>query len=167
MKGAGEPSVAENAVPAAESVAHLLGRDHRRLDAVLALAKQSLHAGDIARGRERFAEFRDGLERHIAAEEEVLFPAFEALAGGAGGGPTHVMRLEHAELRRLMAEIAGELERGGEAGHATPLAALTARIYAHNGKEERILYPALDRALCDAELREALWRRLARPDSAR
>ena len=60
MKGAGEPSVAENAVPAAESVAHLLGRDHRRLDAVLALAKQSLHAGYIARGRERFAEFRDG-----------------------------------------------------------------------------------------------------------
>lgn len=150
----------ENAVPAAESLTHLLGLDHRRLDAILAAAKQAWHAGDIARGSARFAEFRDGLERHIATEEEVLFPAFEALTGGAGGGPTQVMRLEHGELRRLMAQIASELGRGGADGGEMPLAALTARIYAHNGKEERILYPAMDRAARDADALEALLHRL-------
>jgi hypothetical protein len=66
------------------------------------------------------------------------------------------MRLEHSEIRRLMAEIASELERGGDEEHTTPLAALTARIYAHNGKEERILYPAMDRSVRAADALEAL-----------
>lgn len=140
----------------AESLTHLLSLDHRRLDAIFAAAKQSLHAGDIARGFARFSEFRDGLERHIAAEEEVLFPVLEALVGGSGGGPAHVMRLEHSEIRRLMTEIAAELQRGGGDGHTTPLGALTARIYAHNGKEERILYPAMDQAARDADALDAL-----------
>ena len=57
----------------------LLGRDHRRLDSILADAKRCLVAGDLPRASARFAEFRDGLDRHIAAEEEILFPAFEKL----------------------------------------------------------------------------------------
>jgi iron-sulfur cluster repair protein YtfE (RIC family) len=154
----------ENATrEARESVTQLLGLDHQRLDAILAAAKQALRAGDIARGRERFSAFRAGLERHIAAEEEVLFPAFETVAGGAGGGPIHVMRLEHRELQRLMAEVAELLERGSAEGPATPLAALTARIYAHNGKEERILYPAIDRAGLAADVRAELLRRIGAP----
>lgn len=144
---------------APESVSDFFGLDHRRLDAIFAAAKRSLHAGEIARGIAEFSEFRDGLERHIVAEEEVLFPMFEALVAG-GGGPTHVMRLEHVEIRRLMAEIASEIERGGGDGHTTPLAALTARIYAHNGKEERILYPAMDRAARDADTLDALLRQV-------
>jgi iron-sulfur cluster repair protein YtfE (RIC family) len=143
-----------------ESVTHLLSLDHRRLDAILAAAKQSLRVGDVARGLARFSEFRDGLERHIAAEEEVLFPVFDALTGATGGGPTHVMRVEHSEIRRLMAEVAFELERGGDQGHTTPLPALTARIYAHNGKEERILYPAIDQAARDANALEEVVRRI-------
>lgn len=151
----------ENAVTAPpDSLTHLLSSDHRRLDAILAAAKQSLQTGDIARAFAQFSEFRDGLERHIAAEEEVLFPAFEALTGGASGGPTHVMRLEHSEMRGLMAEIASGLERGGDDGHTTPLAALTARIYAHNGKEERILYPAMERAALGATVLAELVRRI-------
>ncbi len=150
----------EDEITAASSVSELLGRDHRRLDSMLADAKRWLVAGDLPRASARFAEFRDGLEHHIAAEEEVLFPAFETLTGGAGGGPTHVMRLEHAEIRRLMAEVASNLERGDGERHATtPLAALTARIYAHNGKEERILYPAIEQAAREADALEALLRR--------
>jgi hypothetical protein len=38
-----------------------------------------------------------------------------------------------------MAEVTSNLERGGDEWHTTPLAALTARVYAHNRKEERIL----------------------------
>ena len=140
------------------SLAHLLAHDHRRLDAGLVAAKESLRAGDVAGGSARFSEFRDGLERHIAVEEEILFPAFEALAGGAARGPLHVMRMEHGEIRTLMAEIAAALEGGAEA-RATPLAALTARLYAHNGKEERILYPAIDKAAREAHALEALLHR--------
>jgi len=45
-------------------------------------------------------------------------------------------------------------------GALTPLGALTARIYAHNGKEERILYPATDKAARDADALEALVQRI-------
>lgn len=135
----------------ADSVTEFLGDDHRRLDGILADVKRWLAAGDYSRAAERFAEFRDGLDRHIAAEEEILFPSFESLTGSAGGGPTHVMRIEHVELRSLMKEVAASLERGREADNTAPLAVLTARIYAHNGKEERILYPAIDQAARNAE----------------
>jgi iron-sulfur cluster repair protein YtfE (RIC family) len=143
-----------------ESLTHFLSLDHHRLDALLAAAKHSLHAGDLVRGFERFSEFREGLECHIAAEEEVAFPVFEALAGAAACGPTSVMRREHLEIRRLMRDVAFELERGGDGVHTTPLAALTARIYAHNGKEERILYPSMDQVLRDTETLGELIRRI-------
>jgi hypothetical protein len=55
--------------------------------------------------------------------------------------------------------VASSLERGDEEMHVTPLAALTARIYAHNGKEERILYPAIEQAARDADALEALLHR--------
>jgi iron-sulfur cluster repair protein YtfE (RIC family) len=138
------------------SVTGVLGLDHRRLDGILADAKRCLSAGDLPRASARFAAFRDGLERHIAVEEEILFPCFESLTG-ATAGPTQVMRMEHAELRRLMAEVAASL---GDEEQATPLAALTARIYAHNGKEERILYPAVDRVARDAGALESLVARV-------
>ena len=139
-----------------DSVTSLLGLDHRRLDGILADAKRSLAAGDLPRACARFAAFRGGLERHMAVEEEIVFPAFEALTGAAGGGPTQVMRGEHAEIRRLMTEVAACLERGSDEGRATPLAALTARVYAHNGREERVFYPAADRVAGEAGASEAL-----------
>lgn len=131
--------------PAAEEgVTGLLGRDHQRLDGLLADAKQALRAGEIARAAGLFASFRTGLDRHIVAEEDVLFPAFEAMPG-APSGPTQVMRAEHVDIRQYMAEITDRLASGSPEGIATPLASLTALLFAHNGKEERILYPTIDR----------------------
>lgn len=135
-----------------DPVTGLLTADHRRLDAVLADVKQEVKDQDLARARSLFAGFRRGLERHILVEEEVLFPAFEHHTGAREGGPTAVMRAEHAEIRRLMADVAGALEAAeGPPATTTPLAELTAILYAHNGKEERILYPMSDRALAEDE----------------
>ena len=147
----------------AESVTQILSFDHRRLDAILADAKRLLVGGDLGRACARFSEFRSGLERHIAAEEEVLFPALEGLNGAVGRASLEVMRAEHTEIRKLMAEVTSNLERGGEVGHTTPFAALTARVYAHNGKEERIFYPTTDQAARDAGALEGLVRRIRAP----
>ena len=70
------------------------------------------------------------------------------------------MRAEHTELRKLLAEVAGVLETGTAEGLTAPLAALTARIYAHNGKEERILYPMTDRLAREAGKLDDLMSRL-------
>lgn len=142
-----------------EGVTELLSGDHRRLDTILAEAKSAASVGDLARARARFVAFCEGLDRHIDVEEQVLFPVIEPRTGGAAG-PTHVMRLEHVELRRLMGEVAASLDAGGKERMSTPLAALTARIYAHNGKEERILYPMADRVARDTGVLEGLVQRL-------
>lgn len=141
------------------SLTRLLGREHHDLDAFLALAKSATGRGDIARAGSSFATFRSGLERHIGAEEQVLFPAIERLSGPTANGPLDVMRQQHVELRRLMQEVAAAPGGAGQAGLATLLAALTARVYAHNGKEERIVYPAADRVLGEAGIREEVLRR--------
>jgi iron-sulfur cluster repair protein YtfE (RIC family) len=144
----------------ADSVTALLSLDHQILDATLAEAKQHLAAGDPAAAAARFAAFRAGLEHHIEVEEEVLFPALQELTGGGAGGPVGVMRAEHTEIRRLLAEVAAALERNGAGAASEPLAALRAQLYAHNGKEERVLYPLADRAAGAAGRREALVRHL-------
>jgi len=143
-----------------DSVTDLLQADHDRLDAILYGVKREAAAEARAEAAAHFAEFRTGLERHIVAEEEVLFPVFEQRSGMGDGGPTAVMRAEHIEIRRLLGEVAAVL--GGESEDAllAPMAALTAILLAHNGKEERILYPMTDRVLEDSPDRAELMEQL-------
>lgn len=72
-----------------------------------------------------------------------MFPAFEA-ATGMTQGPTQVMRMEHRQMRGLMAQMQQAwAERDGEAfaGAAETLLIL---MQQHNMKEENILYPMCD-----------------------
>lgn len=143
--------------PPTTTIAEIFERDHRGLDGLLGDAERSLEAGQRARAAVIFSRFREGLERHIVAEEEVLFPAFEELTG-ITRGPTEVMRAEHTEIRRLLREARAGLER---AEAAVPLAALTSLLAAHNRKEEGILYPMLDRVAREAGTLETLVERVA------
>ena len=65
------------------------------------------------------------MRRENAPTSEGRIPAFDVVTGAPGAGRTPVMRLEHAELRRLMAELMDSLARSGEEGHVTPWAALS------------------------------------------
>lgn len=49
-------------------------------------------------------EFTDG--RHHAKEEELLFPVLELMGLSREAGPTHGMRLEHVQGRKLVALLA-------------------------------------------------------------
>lgn len=146
-----------NSAPKA-TVSEIFGRDHRGLDGLLGDAERALEAGERVRAGVIFSRFREGLERHIAAEEEILFPAFEELTG-ITHGPTEVMRAEHAEILRLLREVTASLEPAADS--AAPFAALTTVLVAHNGKEEGILYPMTDRAAGPAGKLEALVNRIA------
>jgi hemerythrin-like domain-containing protein len=126
-------------------VSERLGADHRRLNDLLAATKRARAEGDTEAARRRFQAFREGLERHIEVEERVLFPAFETSSGTTPDGPTAGLRMEHRELRKLLAEVAAQLEQALPAGEAPILAVLEARLDAHNGIEERGVYPTVDR----------------------
>lgn len=104
-------------------------------------------------------QFRNALENHLSEEEDYVFPAFE-VAAGMTNGPTHVMRLEHRQMRELVAQIecaAGEHDGNAAAGAIEVLLIL---MQQHNMKEESILYPMIDQALPAKEIIDALRERM-------
>ena len=116
------------------SVTEFLLADHRRLHDLLARAR----AGDGV-DVEAYQELRQGLLRHIAIEERVLFPAVRRARGGEPLPAAHALRVEHAALTSLLVP--------------TPNAALCREIEslltAHDAKEEG---PHGVYAQCDAAL---------------
>lgn len=122
---------------------------HGHCDSLFADAEAAVMAGDWNDAAALFEGFSAALETHFRTEEQTLFPAFEA-ATGMTLGPTQMMRLEHAQMRDLLAQMAGAVgTRDGKAfpGHAETLLIL---MQQHNLKEENILYPMCDRHLHDA-----------------
>ena len=139
----------------ASQILDRLAHDHDRLDELLADFRKWQRV-DWAKAREAFKQFKFGLQRHILWEESVLFPLFEEKTGMQDSGPTVVMRVEHREiggcLEALHAKI-GRHEQDSEKEEER----LFEMLFAHNYKEEHVLYPALDRLL-DAAEKEAAFK---------
>ena len=131
--------------------------DHDRLDHLLNTYRQ-LKRTDFARAKEAFREFKLGLQRHISWEEMVLFPLFEEKTGMRGRGPTVVIRAEHREIGRCLEALHDKVRRQDVDSGREEQALLDA-LFAHNQKEENVLYPAIDR-LSSAEERTAAFRRM-------
>lgn len=146
-------------MPKARTVTDYLQGDHRRLDAIVPEVQKWVAEGNFQEAGERFAEFERGLSRHIDIEEKILFPFFEH-ATGMTGGPTLVMRVEHIDIRRRMAELIAALKAADAALVEASIRGLTEALSAHNLKEERILYPMTDRAAGSDQERDDLVKRL-------
>jgi len=140
-----------------DSAMEYLQADHRRLDGLMGGCRTLVASGDLAGARAAFTEFRQGLLRHIKIEEGLLFPEFEAASGmGPDGGPTGVMRYEHAEIIRLL-DVIRDLLDGAEPAPGefeSVRSSLVALLHEHNLKEERILYPMTDRLVPPPALSE-------------
>ncbi len=132
---------------APRSVDEYLSWDHRRLDALWEDTRTHAASGALEQAQQRFAEFMCGLERHIDAEEKVLFPMFTARAGA--NGPVEVMCHEHVGIRKAMREIADALAAKDVAGFEAGAEELESILGEHNHKEEKVLYPMTDRMLGD------------------
>ncbi len=132
---------------AAREINEALAWDHDRLDALETEAFRKRSEGDLRSAGEIYAVFAAGLRRHIAFEEQILFPAFETTSGmPPTAGPTAVMRAEHREIEDLIGRI-----EAGIAQKDAPVDQLRRSLHAvleeHNFKEEQVLYPATDQLL--------------------
>jgi uncharacterized protein (DUF2249 family)/hemerythrin superfamily protein len=141
------------------TVSDYLAFDHDRLDGMLPEVERLVNAGDLAGAAERFAEFSCGLNHHIEAEEQVLFPDFE-LRTGMRSGPTVVMRAEHVEIRKWMAAASAALQAEDAAGFRDAIERMTDVLTQHNMKEEEILYPMADQARGDQRAQDVLVREM-------
>lgn len=126
--------------------AQILPDHHRHCDELFVAAEEAAQSGDWVAATSAFEHFNGQMHAHFDAEESVLFPAFEA-ATGMTSGPTQMMRLEHQQMRSLLAQLefaCAEQDSDGYAGAAETLLML---MQQHNMKEENLLYPMCDQAL--------------------
>ncbi len=101
-----------------------------------------------------FFEASGVLHRHIYLEEEILFPELER---HGLSGPVAVMALEHGEIWRNLADVAGLIRADADVERVrASLKALEELLDAHNFKEEQILYPAADEVVSPEQLPQML-----------
>jgi hemerythrin-like domain-containing protein len=130
----------------AENFSDALSEDHRRCDQLLALVERATGTGDWGAVQREAEGFRAAMEHHFRFEEELLFPELEDRLPMASG-PTGVMRGEHAQMRRMLEELAAAVAAHSADDCLGILETLHLVTQQHNAKEEGILYPMADRAL--------------------
>ena len=87
------------------------------------------------------------LVAHSVSENDLLFPALEAARGA--GGPIEVMRGEHIEVEKLIADVTACASMPELRG---ALAALLQVTRTHFAKEEEVLFPMAERSVPSATL---------------
>ncbi len=147
-----------------ETITKYMEDDHDRLDQIFKEFKDA-KTRDKERARQLFHNFRIGLRRHIAWEEDILFPIFEERTGMRDSGPTAVMRIEHQQIKEFLDKIHASISQGNFQTE-TFEEGLIEVLSAHNDKEESILYPAIDEAISISnELARVFKRMEAVPES--
>ncbi len=145
-----------------KTISSFYAHDHDELDGFLQ-AFQRLKKTDYASAKENFKKFKFGLQKHIAWEEEILFPLFEEKTGLKEGGPTEAMRDEHRRIKDALEDLHKKVQRQDPNSDSEELM-LLALLHEHNEKEEHVLYPAIDRLASDEERKKIFGRMDALPE---
>jgi hemerythrin-like domain-containing protein len=127
------------------SVSDVMTQNHRECDDLFAVAEESVAHGKWQKAKDDFDAFCREFEHHLTMEESVLFPAFDAKTG-MEGGPTYVMRSEHQQMRKLIADMAQEMAEKDADGYLGSAETLMVMTQQHNMKEEQMLYRMMDQA---------------------
>lgn len=131
------------------TISETFQQDHDRLDRLFQTFREKKRS-DFAAAKEAFKEFKFGLQRHIVWEEEILFPAWEEKTGMSEGGPTMVMRREHRQIGDALEAIHAKVQAQNPESDAEEHMLLNV-LSAHNMKEERVLYPAIDQVTAEGD----------------
>jgi iron-sulfur cluster repair protein YtfE (RIC family) len=118
-----------------------LAEHHRQLDAACLDLLSTTYEDDSRELCESWRAFERSLEAHLAAEEELLIPAFAAWT------PADAERLlqDHERIRRLVAKVGLEVEL--HVIRAPTIEALLAELRRHAADEEALLYPWASRTM--------------------
>ena len=104
---------------------------------------QALKATDLGAATRCFGQFKAGLLQRMAWEDAHLFTAFVERTGSDGANAGATMRLEHEQIRDLLRAIERKLIQSDSATEPEERA-LEAALIAHNHRESRIVYSALE-----------------------
>lgn len=122
---------------------------HERLEQQL-INYRRLRPSNVAEAKAAFFAYYDRLKKHIAWEEDVLFPVFLKKAQWHDSGPIDMMRYEHRQIVAVLDIIYDKLMRN-DLNVADDERKLEITLSLHTGKEEHILYPIIERLLTEEE----------------
>jgi hemerythrin-like domain-containing protein len=117
-----------------------LVHEHSLYEDLLSQCQGAVEIEDWATVNLVFQELVMHLKRHMALEEEVLYPAYESTPH-APQGPTTALREEHANIVRLIQDMAHVI-KSKDSGHVLEcLVHLENLMIKHHEKEEDIFLP--------------------------
>lgn len=135
-----------------------LEHEHSLYENLLLQCQGAVESEDWGITDHLFKEMLTSLKRHMALEEEVLYPAYES-APHAPQGPTQALRAEHDQIVRLMTDTARVIKSRGSEHVLECLHQLEIQMIKHHEKEEDIFLPMASHIL--ATEREEISRKLA------
>ena len=161
----GRIAVVPRTARGAPTIAELLEEDHRRLDGISDQMCRSSHL-DPPRAVLLANLLARGMMRHVQAEEAVIFPVYDARLG-RGPSQTAPLVREHRAVLHYIERLLRAAERVLDARVREEAIEELMRAHRglmgvladHNDREERTLFPLLDRLLPEEE-RWDLLRRL-------
>lgn len=140
-----------------ESIKHFMEIDHSRCDQLYADGEAAILDDQKSLGKELIEAFILNMGRHFDMEEKIFFPAFEERTGMTQG-PTQVMRMEHQQMKNVLAQMKHALTSDDSETVLSAGETLLILMQQHNLKEEGMLYPIADRQIPD--ISEALLKKM-------
>lgn len=131
-----------------DTISSFLTQDHRDCDEVLAKLENTVNSENWDEVEKVFKEFASDMKYHFDMEEKVMFPAFEARTG-MQGGPTQVMRMEHAQMSQVIEQMKVDVQNKDKNHFFGLSETLMMLMQQHNMKEEQMLYRMADAHLGD------------------
>ncbi len=141
-----------------------LTHEHSLYENLLSECTEAIGIEDWGTADSLFKKMVVHLKRHIAVEEEVLYPAYEA-ATHAPQGPTGALREEHDHIVRLIMDMARVIKTKDSDYVLECLAHLERQMIKHHEKEEDIFLPMASHIL-DAR-RDEISRQIAEFDMSK
>ena len=134
--------------PVRSSISGFMSEDHSRLDYIFQEFKK---AQKTEEAKQLFLEFREGIERHIRWEEEILFPIAK-LKLGDDSAMIDELVTQHKKIRENVQKMSLHLD-SRNAGLETDLEQL---LTSHDRMEEEGIYPWIDDSIDEKTRKDAL-----------
>ncbi len=140
-----------------KSTEHWLVHDHTKIEFLLGELVEAAETQNWQIMKRGIKELIRQLKFHMAREEDILFPAFDAKTGPPHI-PTVMLRKEHRNIIRIFTELYSVIRYENLIKLRELLPELQTAMLAHHEQEERVFLPMASRILC--EDREALSQQL-------
>jgi iron-sulfur cluster repair protein YtfE (RIC family) len=141
-------------------VTDYLAWDHDAQEDALIEARDAVDEDQFEVALSHFDHYQRRLLRHMRLEERVLFPLVESLTPQVAPAVAE-MRHEHGHVIGLLGAARQAIVAARAEAFRQAFDALGLVLMAHEAREERLVYPVLDRSL-SPEQRADLAARLAR-----